>query len=302
MALAPAGIKPPLLLLLVIQFSVTCSYSNQNQQFINSCGDIHNISFPFQLQGDPSNTCNDKNYTLSCDENNRTVFHLSSGKYYVQSINYTDHYFPIRLVDVGVQTNDICSSFPLSSVSINGILNDAVVVQVDAQATSSVMFLSCENPVQSPIYINRTGGCNNTGETRFGNGYYSYVVAEDVSIGEVADSCTVEALYLSSSPLIRDRGSKLSLSDFNRELGYGFDVLFKEFSCTECRKRASCFGISLNVTAVCADYCSVGQISKLKPTMSPEARVEHELESSSPPLLDPSAFSTEEFQVLESST
>ncbi|KAF7133292.1 hypothetical protein RHSIM_Rhsim09G0157400 [Rhododendron simsii] len=108
MALKPAGNKTLLLLLLL--FSVTCSYGNQNQQFFNSCGDI-NISFPFRLQGDPSYTCNDNDYSLLCDENNRTVLNLPSGKYYVQSINYTD--YSIHLVDVGIQTNDICSPFHL---------------------------------------------------------------------------------------------------------------------------------------------------------------------------------------------
>ncbi|KAI8565006.1 hypothetical protein RHMOL_Rhmol03G0226900 [Rhododendron molle] len=51
-------------------------------------GHIHNIGFPFQLQGDPSITCTEDDYTLLCDENNRTVLNLPSGNYYVQSINY----------------------------------------------------------------------------------------------------------------------------------------------------------------------------------------------------------------------
>ncbi|KAI8565000.1 hypothetical protein RHMOL_Rhmol03G0226400 [Rhododendron molle] len=109
MALTPAGSKPLLLLLLLVLFSVTCSYGNQNKQFIKSCGDIHNISFPFQLQGDPSNTCNDELFTLSCDENNRTFVHLFSGKYCVQSINYNEYNLSIRLVDVGIQTHDVAS-------------------------------------------------------------------------------------------------------------------------------------------------------------------------------------------------
>ncbi|KAE9464757.1 hypothetical protein C3L33_03338, partial [Rhododendron williamsianum] len=161
MALALAGNKPPLLLLLLLLllFSVTCSYGNQNQEFINSCGDIHNISFPFQLQGDPSNTCNDEFYTLSCDENNRTVLHLFSRKYYVKSINYTGS--SIRLVHVGFQSNDICSSFPPSSLTFRDFFPASVPYGVPD--VSSVVFLSCENPFQSPrIYINKTGYCNST--------------------------------------------------------------------------------------------------------------------------------------------
>ncbi|KAI8565007.1 hypothetical protein RHMOL_Rhmol03G0227000 [Rhododendron molle] len=257
MALAPADNKPPLLFLLLIMFSVTCSYGNQNQQFINSCGDIHNISFPFQLQGDPSNTCNDYFYTLSCDENNRTVLPLLSGKYYyVQSIDYTDH--SIRLVDVGIQTNNICSSFPLSS--FNGSDFDGVGF-IDYSSRSSVLFLSCEKPVQSPTYINRTRYCNTRDES--GNGNYSYVVAgRDVRVRDIADSCVLEVSYISTSRLIRKRGSNLSWLDLNKELGYGFDILWGDryyWKCSSlCRERASCFGDSVNVAAVCGgrEYCN----------------------------------------------
>jgi hypothetical protein len=49
-----------------------------------SCGDIHDIRYPFRLQDDPEN-CGDRNYTLSC-ENNRTVLYLHAEKYYVRKI------------------------------------------------------------------------------------------------------------------------------------------------------------------------------------------------------------------------
>ncbi|KAF7148297.1 hypothetical protein RHSIM_Rhsim03G0201500 [Rhododendron simsii] len=251
MALALAGNKPPLLLLLLL-FSVTCSYGNQNQQFINSCGDIHNISFPFQLQGDPSITCNDNDFTLLC-EDNRTVLHLFSRKYYVKSINYTDS--SIRLVDVGFQSNDICSSFPPSSLTFRDFYQASVPYVVPYG--SYVMFLRCENPVQSPrSYINKTGYCNSSRDNS-GNGYYSYVVAGDVGIWDVADSCLLEVFYLSSSPLIRERGSNLSWLDLYKELGYGFVAWFGSYGgCNRCKERASCFGDSVNVTAVCRYLCS----------------------------------------------
>ncbi|KAG5558801.1 hypothetical protein RHGRI_008680 [Rhododendron griersonianum] len=238
---------PPLVL-----FPVTC-LGNENQEFINSCGDIHNISFPFQLQGDPSITCNDNDFTLLC-EDNRTVLNLPSGKYYVQSIDYNDN--SIRLVDVGIQTNDTCSSFPLSSSTF--LYFTYGEGPYTAPNSSSAAFLSCENPVQSPIYINTTGYCN-VGDDP-GNGYYSYAVA-NVSVWDVADSCLLEAFYLSSSQLIGEGGSNLWLFDFNKELGYGFQASWStiSFSCSSlCRKRASCFGDSLNVIAVCGQYSCYG--------------------------------------------
>ncbi|KAE9464177.1 hypothetical protein C3L33_03915, partial [Rhododendron williamsianum] len=91
-----------------------------------------------------------------------------------------------------------------------------------------------------------------------GNGYYSYAVAGYVTIRDVADSCTVEMVSITSSPLVRERGSNLSWLDLNKELEYGFQAswgTYGYFCSSMCRERASCFGNSVNVTAVCVDPC-----------------------------------------------
>ncbi|KAH7853513.1 hypothetical protein Vadar_003420 [Vaccinium darrowii] len=250
------GNTPPLLLLLLLLFSVTCR-GNQNQQFINSCGNIHNISAPFHLQGDPSHTSNDEYFTLSCDSNNRTVLNLISGKYYVQAINYTGQL--IRLVDVGIQTNDICSSFPLSSVTTNQIFGLAVYPYNVDPAASAVVFLSCENPIQSPIYISRTGYCN-TGEDS-ANGSYSYVVPGETTLLDIAPSCLVEAVCGSSSPLNSEGRSNLTWLDVNRELEYGFEASWGRESlnttktCEECKKYYSQFILSKKTLSVRCGNC-----------------------------------------------
>ncbi|KAI8564998.1 hypothetical protein RHMOL_Rhmol03G0226200 [Rhododendron molle] len=166
----------------------------------------------------------------------------------LKSINYTSH--SIRLVDVGFQSNDICSSFPPSSLTPRDFCTS---ISYCERAVSPVTFLSCENPIQSPIYINRTGYCNTRDDS--GDGYYSYVVAGKVTIWDVADSCSVEMLHISSSPLIRERGSNLPLLDFHRELGHGFEVSWYWYigDYKRCRERASCFGDSVIVTDVCGD-------------------------------------------------
>ncbi|XP_028084641.1 uncharacterized protein LOC114285753 [Camellia sinensis] len=62
-------------------FYVNCDTNNQNQQqqllHKNSCGDVHNISFPFRLKSDPLDNCGDKNFELEC-QNNRTLLYLYS--------------------------------------------------------------------------------------------------------------------------------------------------------------------------------------------------------------------------------
>ncbi|KAH7856081.1 hypothetical protein Vadar_032517 [Vaccinium darrowii] len=246
------GNTPPLLLLLLLLlllFSVTC-HGNQNQQFINSCGNIHNISAPFHLQGDPSHTSNDEYYTLSCDSNNRTVLDAFSGKYYVQAINYIDQL--IRLVDVGIQTNDICSSFPLSPLTPLDFLVGIGPYTVDLTA-SAVVFLRCENPIQSPIYISRTGYCN-TGEDS-ANGSYSYVVPGEATLLDVADSCLVEAVCGCSSPL---KGSNLTWLDVNRELEYGFEASWGGVTlCEICKKRESQLTVSKKTLSVWCGNCKL---------------------------------------------
>ncbi|KAF7148292.1 hypothetical protein RHSIM_Rhsim03G0205200 [Rhododendron simsii] len=177
---AGAGRKRLLLLLLLLLLLFQVSHGNENNhEFINSCGDIHNISFPFQLQGDPSITCNDIDYTLHCDENNRTVLPLPSGKYYVQSINYSDYSIRLVALTPEKQHNVRVWTFPIRAF------------------------------------------------WRF--------------------------FYLSSSPLIGESGSNMSLLDFSRELCYGFEASWGilRIFCDMCRERASCFGDSVDVAAIC---------------------------------------------------
>ncbi|XP_057480106.1 LEAF RUST 10 DISEASE-RESISTANCE LOCUS RECEPTOR-LIKE PROTEIN KINASE-like 2.3 [Actinidia eriantha] len=224
-------------LLLLALFSAT------SHGFVNSCGEIHNIRFPFQLKGDPNNTCGDTNYTLSCD-NNRTVLTLYSGEYFVNAIDYYSK--TMTLVDVGIQSN-VCSSFPIHSLTAtNFSWRDPFRISI----WSLIAFLDCVNPVKSPFYVNRSSYCD------YGVDLYSYVIAGDLRILDIADSCRVETMVLSSMMLTSESTSNFSLLDVNRALGFGFDVSWEFPRCIECRKRASCFGNSLNVTATCSGVCS----------------------------------------------
>ena len=68
----------------------------------SSCGNIHNISFPFRLKNDPEK-CGDSRYELSC-EDNHTLLSLFERRYYVKEINYNN--YTIRIVDSGIQKNN----------------------------------------------------------------------------------------------------------------------------------------------------------------------------------------------------
>jgi hypothetical protein len=147
-----AGLSALVVVVLVHQ---TRSAKNTHQCAPSSCGDIHNISNPFRLQDDPKN-CGDRRYTLSCENNHTdTVLYLDAGKYYVRQINYDNN--TIRAVDSGIDQVSIPRYFLNGNNFSFGDSYDpyrggrysyrAVIL------SRSVVFLMCENRVNSPLYL-----------------------------------------------------------------------------------------------------------------------------------------------------
>jgi hypothetical protein len=97
------------LILVVLVHEISCSSAEDGHLCApSSCGDIHNISYPFRLQDQPQN-CGHQKYTLSCESNYQTVLHLYAGKYHVRQINYEN--YTIRVVDSGIHQLSIPRSF-----------------------------------------------------------------------------------------------------------------------------------------------------------------------------------------------
>ncbi|KAI8008771.1 hypothetical protein LOK49_LG07G00228 [Camellia lanceoleosa] len=139
-------------LLVHVLFCVNCCNSS-------SCGDIHNISFPFRLKSNPVDNCAYKYVELEC-ENNQTLLYLYSGKYCVQAINYyayINHEDYVRgsisLVDVGIQRNN-CSSLPLHSLTPYNFTEtlDPIYYSIE-NSESFVALVSCEKPVKSTLLV-----------------------------------------------------------------------------------------------------------------------------------------------------
>jgi len=109
------GAYPALLLLVILAGHQSCSASKNSTVDCapSSCGNIHNISYPFRLSTD-LNSCGNKKYELTC-ENNRPALYLKNKtvKYYVQAIDYSN--LTIRVVDADVQKDD-CFSIPRHSL------------------------------------------------------------------------------------------------------------------------------------------------------------------------------------------
>ncbi|KAF5958989.1 hypothetical protein HYC85_000198 [Camellia sinensis] len=226
-------------LVVLVLFSVNCyAWKIPHHCDPSSCGNNDKITPPFRLKGDPKN-CSDEKYELEC-ENNRTVLHLFSGKYYVEEIDY--HNYRIRVVDVGIHKDDC--SLPLYSLTEYNFskyyhhYSDSPYHWRYAYASSLVVFMNCENPVKSPRYMDNSnrrscakGGGNSSGSVKE---QYLYVVVGELKVSDVADLCTVEMMVpIAQPPLLMsgENGGNISISflDVHNAMANGFELYYYDF-------------------------------------------------------------------------
>ncbi|KAK9912506.1 hypothetical protein M0R45_036368 [Rubus argutus] len=185
----------------------------------SSCGDIRNISYPFRLTDDPDK-CGVLRYNLSC-ENNLTVLHLYSGKYYVRAINYEN--YTIRVMDANVR-EDNCTSIPRYSLaSYNFSYEDPYsmflkrAIQTSRERlhlSKAIIFISCETQlVNSPRYVD-TAPCIDAASR------HSFVIIGSLKVSDLRDSCRIELMVLTSSWI----GTNSSYIDIHNMLLYGFEL------------------------------------------------------------------------------
>ncbi|KAL6321061.1 hypothetical protein AAG906_012047 [Vitis piasezkii] len=153
-------------LLLLLLVPITCKAKQNHQLCTSSCGNIHNISYPFRLKDDPE-SCGESEYELAC-ENNRTILYLYSGKYKVEEIKYEN--FTIRVVD------DF-SSLPLDSwTSRNFTLQSPIRYWPSISSSDYVDMASCSKNSSAHFSLSSI-------QT------YSYVVVGDMLLSDLENSC-----------------------------------------------------------------------------------------------------------------
>ncbi|GMY20139.1 rust resistance kinase Lr10-like isoform X2 [Fagus crenata] len=235
-------------LIALVLFHESCSSEDNQHCPPSSCGN-NNISYPFRLRTDPI-TCGDLRYNLSC-ENNHTVLYLFERKYYVQVINYNN--YTIRIVDSGIQKQNYYSTpayslnqynFSFSTDSLVSAYStyqlmrtklDQFFMWYNEALTRSVVFMSCENPVNSPFYLDTStcigndeylylSICSNNEDSSNTSMSHSkrYVVVGTTDAKDVEDSCTVDQTFLTSWPGNHD--PNISCTDLHNELVYGFEL------------------------------------------------------------------------------
>uniref|UniRef100_A0A7N2RAF1 Wall-associated receptor kinase galacturonan-binding domain-containing protein n=1 Tax=Quercus lobata TaxID=97700 RepID=A0A7N2RAF1_QUELO len=242
-----AGLTVLIALVLLVPPSCSTTLDNHTCAHFSSCGNIPNISFPFRLKTDPKK-CGHSRYELSC-ENNRTVLYLLEGKYYVQEISYSN--YTIRIVDSSIHKYNYFStpSYSLYGYSFRLHYSYAhATYQLrmelesmewnNAQLSRSLALMSCEKPVNSPLYLD-TSTCNyndNSSSISDSKRRYRYVTVGRTNASQVGDSCQVEKMFLTSWPINND-DPNISCKDVHNELAYGFELSWLDGICRSyCRE------------------------------------------------------------------
>ncbi|KAI5558202.1 hypothetical protein BDE02_17G024300 [Populus trichocarpa] len=239
-----------LLQLLVFQ---TCHSSNIAAHCApSSCGNIQNISYPFRLNTDPQ-SCGNNNYALTCENNISTVLYLYSGKYYVQAINYGN--FTMRVVDAGVQDN--CCSIPLYSLAPDNFSDGDPYTwytykEVPPPGVSEgfvyywghwnlpplsqpMIFISCENTVNSPLYVDTAPYVLNYGSGNYSNSSLvtrsNYVALGGMNASDLMELCSIEKIFFLPKKNYTDK----SFEEIHSDLANGFELSWYNIKCGKCR-------------------------------------------------------------------
>ncbi|XP_017971770.1 PREDICTED: uncharacterized protein LOC18609983 [Theobroma cacao] len=122
---------------------ISATEARKNPQICSSsCGDIHDISYPFRLKEDPAG-CGDPDFQLSC-KNNKTILNFHGGFYYVKRISYDER--TIRVADVNLASGSC--SLPNRSLSMQEVLMDARYPGLaDYSFWYALNFVRCSNNI-----------------------------------------------------------------------------------------------------------------------------------------------------------
>ncbi|KAM1308463.1 hypothetical protein EV2_011010 [Malus domestica] len=187
-----------------------------------SCGDLHNIRYPFRLNGSSSdqNCLNRLNHpaVLSCQHNN-TILNLYNGTYYVRKINYDDH--TIHVVDPGL-LSDTCPPWPLRTITTR---NFSAIDRYQAYgygANDYLVFVDCQFPVEFLDYVKYN--CNTSSATS-----YSYIVNGALLDRAAGNLSCDRATTITILALLEEIGNFTSSSFIHHELQRGFKLSWEGF-------------------------------------------------------------------------
>ncbi|KAG6429900.1 hypothetical protein SASPL_107956 [Salvia splendens] len=199
----------------------------------SSCGNLHNIGYPFRLKGDPKK-CGNPRFELAC-ENNVTSLSLNSHKYYVKAINSTKTFLfynsTIRLVDASINKDNICS-FPTYSPYTHNFtypfaLDNPDLIPVypsdpyNNDKPFPINFISCPNRLSNSSlnFTDITAHCSGSNSSHHHR--YAYVKVGRMKVSEMPHTCKSGVMVMTFWDF--KNLSNVSLSEIHEALLYGFE-------------------------------------------------------------------------------
>ena len=221
------NVYPVLLLILVLLQAMASDAGPSNPRCIaSSCGDVHNISYPFRLKSDPKGCGNPKN-ELVC-ENNRIVMYLLDGQFYVQSINYST--YQIILVDDELQ-KDNCSFLPHYSWWLYDLWIDPNNVY-NLCEEAMLVIVNCSKPVNSLFYISTSPCIEGLYSSNTSSNWNLYALLNP-NASDVRDFCTISSWTQVSDDFGPSKGVNISFYNYkliHKIMADGFALSFDEVS------------------------------------------------------------------------
>ncbi|XP_012701229.1 rust resistance kinase Lr10 [Setaria italica] len=157
-----------------------------------SCGDLHNISYPFRRPGDPPE-CGVQAYQLVCNSSKARI-HINTGTYFVTNINHTDRSFWV--VDVNLDMRSSChlprwDQLPYNHLgSVSGSFQHSYSIFLATAADCWACFVNCSQAVTNISWY-KPVPCLTA------NNSFVYVSIADCRVQSLDPSCG----YLAMTPI-----------------------------------------------------------------------------------------------------
>lgn len=168
-----------------------------------SCGDLHNISYPFRRPGDPPE-CGVQAYQLVCNSSKARI-HINTGTYFVTNINHMDRSFWV--VDVNLDMRSSCHLPRWDQLPYNqlGSVSGSCPHSHSYLATAAdywACFVNCSQAVTN-ISSYKPVPCLTVNDS------FVYVLVSDCPVNSLKPSCG----YLAKIPFDDPRSSDLLPED-----------------------------------------------------------------------------------------
>lgn len=209
-----------LMTLALFLFPSACLATSENKDCGGSslCGNL-TISHPFRLKSQPKCNDTDCRVELECENDNRTIWVMKNGKFYVQDIFYSN--FTIRLVD-GSLDADNCS-LPRTSVTCDYDL-PCDGLGLPGTIPNTMYLVNCSRPMNSSLYVDASLCTNSSPHPPS----YFYFLDQETPSRDFNPFCTVINEWI---PIMIENITGLSSLDIYEKLLIGSDFSLEEYHC-----------------------------------------------------------------------